>query len=147
MNTGDATLVRTAVITNIVYSTLRGGQEGGGIANYGTLKLVGAAVGSNSGHLGAGLYNAGVATITASLINSNVTSNDGYVGPNSGFGGGIFNDGGTITLVGGTVISNHATAAGGGIFNARGTVDTVATVFLKNTPQNCAPSGSVSGCA
>jgi hypothetical protein len=80
------------------------------------------------------------------LNNSQV--NDNTAGGN---GGGIANGLGAM-LPGAPITLNHSqvtgnTAAhGGGIFNSGGTVTLAGTSITGNTPDNCAPPGSVAGC-
>ncbi|MEV7522379.1 hypothetical protein [Streptomyces sp. NPDC091371] len=58
--------------------------------------------------------------------------------------GGLYNVG-TTSLTGSAVTGNRA-AAGGGVFEAAGAVTLSATAVAANTPDNCAPQGSVPGC-
>jgi hypothetical protein len=53
--------------------------------------------------------------------------------------------GGALTLNHSQVIGNTA-AHGGGIFNNGGSVTLSATSVTGNTPDNCEPSGAISGC-
>ena len=67
------------------------------------------------------LYSTGKLT----LINSTISGNTAVIYPISpstsdANGGGIFNDGGTLTLISSTVSRNRAYSSGGGIFNAGG---------------------------
>jgi hypothetical protein len=112
------------------------GGNGGAIAVGGTLTLEGVTVSgstaSNTGGFirghGGGIYNTG----TLTLSNSTVSDNDaaGLIGctplgasddlclfDDDGLGGGIDNEGGTVTLMNSTVDSNMATIGGGAIAN------------------------------
>lgn len=60
-------------------------------------------------------------------------------------GGGIFNAG-WVNLIRSLVNLNDATAAGGGIFKDSGTVTLTNSIVKDNSPDNCSPPGSVSGC-
>ncbi|MET8277188.1 hypothetical protein ABZV54_44660, partial [Streptomyces sp. NPDC005096] len=63
-------------------------------------------------------------------------------------GGGIWS-GGTLAVTRSAVLRNTATAgpgSGGGIYKAGGTVTLDQSVVRDNTPDNCAPPGSVPGC-
>lgn len=89
------------------------------VAEYNTLNLTnltisGGRTGTNTN--GGGIYVGSNATVT--LTNCTV-SNNHVLGGN---GGGIFNDGGSVTLNGCTVTGNSASQGGGGIFNSSGTV-------------------------
>ncbi|MGY5125462.1 hypothetical protein [Streptomyces nigrescens] len=86
---------------------------------------------------GGGLTNLGG---TVSLLTSSVTGNTAVAG------GGIYNDNGSVTLTASSVTGNQATASGGGIYVNSGGVTLLGTSVSNNTPDNCAPSGSVIGC-
>ncbi|MFE1173968.1 hypothetical protein [Streptomyces sp. NPDC058773] len=86
---------------------------------------------------GGGLSNLGG---TVSLLSSAVTGNTAVAG------GGLYNDNGSITLTTSSVTGNTATASGGGIYVNSGGVSLLGTAVRNNTPDNCAPSGSVMGC-
>jgi predicted outer membrane repeat protein len=95
--------------------TLRGGDAGFGV--------------------GGGLANfGGMVTLFASIVSGSTAS----------YGGGIYSNG-TLTLTAGMVTGNTATVAGGGIYNDSGVVARRGTAIGGNTPDNCAPPGSVSG--
>ena len=53
--------------------------------------------------------------------------------------------GGTLKLVNSQVIADTA-AAGGGIFNNQGAVTLVNALIILNRPDNCAPTGTITGC-
>src|SRR6185437_12484246 len=107
---------------------------GGGIANI------------NLGPVAPGAVNGGILTISFSQISRNSAS---------GQGGGIFEAtitqtgpaaGGALTLAFSKVTGNQA-AQGGGIFAVPGSpVTLVFTVVARNSPDNCAPPGSIAGC-
>ena len=64
------------------------------------------------------------------------------------YGGGIYNDDEFVRLSQSAVMFNHASSGGGGIYNyGPGTVGLFATNISFNTPDNCEPGGSVSGCS
>ena len=116
------------------------GGSGGGIANFGTLVIKHSRIANNfagnggpnlgtmpggPGGRGGGIVNE--ASSTTKISDSLVASND------AGDGGA-----GTPAGVGGT---------GGGILNQSSTaIHPVRTVIKKNSPDNCAPSGSVKPC-
>ncbi len=103
--------------------TIQGGAppqyaDGGGILNTGTLSLINSRMQSNQTHSGSGgaIQNDGSLTITTSIITANLA--------NDGAGGGIDN-GGLLTVIDSTINNNIATngvVGGGGIHNEGGTV-------------------------
>ncbi|WP_327706711.1 hypothetical protein OG530_38475 [Streptomyces decoyicus] len=86
---------------------------------------------------GGGISNLGG---TVSLLTSAVTGNTAVAG------GGIYTDNGTVSLTASSVTGNTAVASGGGIYVNSGGAVLLATTVTGNTPDNCAPSGSVTGC-
>jgi hypothetical protein len=181
-------------------STLRNnysGGAGGGINNNGSITVRGSRLFANSGDNCGGIANVGMG-ITASVIRSSVHDNTARVADGGGicasqastlklsdsavygntadFGGGIYNNDSTASVIRSTVVRNTASGQGGGIFIVNGGTMTVTgsavegntadggpgsgggiykasgsvTLFLslvrKNNPDNCDPSGSVPGC-
>lgn len=98
-------------------------QDGGGILNSETLTLNGVVFSTNTAKLGAGLNNAGTATIINSTFSGNFTSAGGS-------GGGIYNVG-TATLTNSSLQSNSA-QFGGGIENL-GSVSIASSTLSANT--------------
>ncbi|MFD1272214.1 hypothetical protein ACFQ51_10815 [Streptomyces kaempferi] len=88
---------------------------------------------------GGGILNyLGEMTVSGSTVYSNTAP----------FGGGIWNQG-TLTVTHSTVQRNTATGgpgSGGGIYKAGGSLSLDRSVVRNNTPDNCAPPGSVLGC-
>ncbi|WP_236061738.1 hypothetical protein [Actinacidiphila acididurans] len=74
------------------------------------------------------------------LTSSTVTGNTAVAG------GGIYNDNGGVQLIASSVTANSASVSGGGIYNNSGPVNVLTSVVSGNTPDNCAPAGSVQGC-
>ena len=154
-NGGVAVLNNTQVNYNTASHT-----SGGGIVNHGTMTLKNSRVSGNtaagSGIVasGGGIISAqgepGSAPTTLTLISSVVAFNRA-----GGDGGGIANGvplpgpmplvGGALKLVNSLVIGNTA-SAGGGIFNNLGTVTLVHALIIGNHPDNCEPTGSITGC-
>jgi hypothetical protein len=161
-NGGTATINASQVDGNIAP-----GGNGGGILNHGAMTINASAVNDNttptdsSGDLGGGggianlnitpltgVADSGVLTITLSQVNGNTAT---------GHGGGILEDGvnpndtlgppgGPLTLKLSQVTGNSA-GFGGGIYASTGSPVTLTiTVIAKNTPDNCEPLGSISGC-
>ena len=130
-------------------------QNGGGIVNFGTLKLDGSKISGNTAYsTGGGIVNDATMTMTGSTVSGNsaangwgggianfgmVSSNGAFVKSNAvitsslitgnhaaQFGGGIANDGiGTIT---GTVVSGNDAKWGGGIYSDGSTTISKSTV-------------------
>jgi hypothetical protein len=135
LNHGLMTVSSTRVTDNTAPADSAGDQGiGGGIANI------------NLGPVAPGAVNGGILTITSSKISRNSAS---------GQGGGIFEAtitssglaaGGALTLTFSQVTRNQA-GQGGGIFSVPGSpVSLLFTKVARNTPDNCAPPGSVLGC-
>jgi hypothetical protein len=154
-NGGVAVLNNTKVNNNTASHT-----SGGGIVNHGTMTLKNSQVNGNNA-AGSGVVASGGGIISAqgmpgsvpttlTLINSRVNFNRA-----GGDGGGIANGvplpgpmplvGGALKLVNSQVIGNTA-AAGGGLFNNLGTVTLVNALIIANHPDNCEPTGTITGC-
>jgi CSLREA domain-containing protein len=127
----------------IAKGSLTDGRSGGGIANFGSLTLTGAALSGNSLTAGgdqsnvaegSGIFNKGTVTIVNSTINANSATFGGGSGSDvapdfGGAGGGIYNaNTGLLTIVNSTISGNSATCLGslthgsiggdgGGIYN------------------------------
>ncbi|MFK0151132.1 hypothetical protein ACIQVL_25805 [Streptomyces sp. NPDC090499] len=119
------------------------GNRGGGIANNGTLKLVksevsGNVVGGTSGR-GGGIYNTGGLTLKSTDVFRNSAN-----GPGNSVGGGIANDGGSVTLDHSTVRNNASTVAPGGVFSSN-QVSVTDSKVVGNIPTNCSVN-RVPGC-
>ncbi|MBV8984058.1 MAG: right-handed parallel beta-helix repeat-containing protein [Acidimicrobiia bacterium] len=141
-NAGGAsmTLTSSTVTDN---QAVRG--NGGGIVNAGSAALTSSTVSGNGAlFFAGGILNEGTATMT--LTSSKVSDNNAV----RAGGGGIDNEGtATITLTTSKVSDNSAgRVGGGGIFNGAGTgsVTLNSSAVTANTPDNCAPPGSVPGC-
>jgi hypothetical protein len=90
-----------------------------------------------AGDVGGGIANfGGTVTLNASTLRNNSADS----------GGGLYNEAGTSTLVAGAVVGNTATTAGGGIEENSGSVTLIGTLVRSNSPDNCAPVGSVPFC-
>jgi len=160
-NGGTATITASKVTRNTAP-----GAAGGGILNHGVMTLTGSQVTGNTapadsagdqgtgggianinlGPVAPGAVNGGILTISFSQIRGNTAS---------GQGGGIIEAtitssgpaaGGALTIKFSQITRNKA-ATGGGIFAVPGSPVTLkVTVIAKNTPDNCAPPGTVTGC-
>lgn len=135
----------TVVLDNI---TLTGGTfiyAGAGVRNLGDLTMNGGAVtGNRAWHTGGGIHNSGTLVLNGTLVSDNsaathddevdqtiairgnptYTTGDISVG---GWGGGIYNDGGTVTLNDATIQDNDARFTGGGVANDDGGTVVVTT--------------------
>lgn len=154
-NGGVAVLNNTQVNNNTASHT-----SGGGIVNHGTMTLKNSQVNRNTA-AGSGVVASGGGIISAQgepgSPPTNLTLTNTLVAFNraGGDGGGIANGvplpgpmplvGGALKLVNSLVIGNRA-AAGGGIFNNLGTVALVHALIVANHPDNCEPTGSITGC-
>src|SRR4029077_6050836 len=111
-----------------------GFASGGGIINVNTTAQSGA-------------VNSGVLTLNHSEINDNRAG---------GVGGGIANGvpsnnqsmpGGPLTLNHSQITGNAAALGGGGIFNVNASVTLSHSSITGNSPDNCEPTGTISGCS
>ncbi len=148
-----------------------GGGSGGGISNAGTLRIVGSKITSNhagDGSLGAfvsgpggnggGIDNSGSLTMIRTTLANNSAGSGGGSAMTGGFGGagGGLHIGTTAptkishsSIVGdraGTSGSGGVVSTGGGVRNDGPQITPRSTVIRRNTPDNCAPSGSVRHC-
>ena len=143
--------VASGAIVTMTALTIRNGKDnyggGGGISNDGTLILEDAEVVSNTASYGGGIYNNGVLTLTRTTVASNQSDQGGgiyhesgarlvirestirdNVAANGGSGGGLFVNGGTVTVERSTISGNQADDQSGA-FHVQGS----ATVTLTNT--------------
>jgi len=120
--------------------TITGGSlvgNGGGISSGATLTISNCAISGNSitangvEYSGAGIYNVGTMTIVNSTVNSNQALIVGFLPP---FGGGISNDGGTLTIQNTTISENTVAGSGwaGGVYNA-GSLTAINSTIRGNT--------------
>ncbi len=158
--------VASGVTATISKLTIENGNNssGGGIVNYGTLKVSKSTLSNNSalGAAGGGILNAGTLEVSKSTLSNNSSKEGGgidnygtltvsrtTVSDNSatdGYGGGIFNNnqnesfGAMLTISKSTISNNAATGGdGGGIYNLYGTVIIFKSTVSKNrTPTNTA---------
>ena len=135
VSSGATVRLATLAITD---GNARGtGGNGGGINNFGTLRLDQSTVKNNGAdNWGGGIYNDSSAALT--LNDTTVSGNSGTV-----FGGGVYNSGGAMTLVGSSVSGNTATYGGGGIFSVNSFVDV--TLRDSRITGNTATAGSGGG--
>ena len=121
----------TVSISGLTISNGNAGSNdtgGGGILNNGKLTVTGCTIASNSAAMslknqGGGIFNAGTLNLYSSTVSDNKASD----------GAGIFNDGGTVTIVNSTFSGNTATTNGGGIYNsATGTLSLTNSTISNN---------------
>ncbi len=134
---GTATLTNCIIESNATDSN----GIGGGVDGSGTLTMSGGAVRNNSsGYLGGGLRLTGE---TATLASVTIESNSASLP--EGKGGGLYNGGAQLALVGCTVRNNSCGNRGGGIGTAGSLSLKKKCVITGNTPDNIsAPSGYTS---
>jgi len=100
-----------------------GVDSGGGIANFGTLKITNSTVSDNYGEYGGGIINGSNLTVEESTFSNNEAITDG---------GGIYNlSSGTLTVTGCDISDNKADDRGGGIYND-GTLTVEESTLSKN---------------
>lgn len=81
----------------------------------------------------------GTLAITGSTFTRNAATD-----PTNGYGGGLYNAD-TVTLTDTVITGNKASVDGGGIYN-HGSLALTRTQVRSNTPDNCAPTGTIAGC-
>jgi hypothetical protein len=121
------------------------GTDGGGIwgDSFTTVTLTASSVRKNFADRGAGVYAKGAVTVDESSVEENTADR---------FGGGIFNDGGAVTLRNASTITANQTlgrpppsGSGGGVLNT-GVVDPTDGTITGNTPDDCVDVGTGAGC-
>jgi fibronectin-binding autotransporter adhesin len=128
-NSGMLSLVSTNMMSN---TAEMGSGSGGGIFNaMGAMLEVtgGTFAGNNAARAGGGIETTPDATVTLTLVDfvSNRT------GPTPGNGGAVHMTGnGTVTVTGGNVTGNTASAEGGGLWNGSGTMVVDGTIISDN---------------
>ena len=157
---GSNAVLQYIQVTNNAVTGAGNGDDGGGIANLGTLTLAKsqpnattALTGNSAGHDGGGLANKRGAS--ANVAETTITGN--HAGKK---GGGIANIGksasGTpskLAIAITPITSNSAGKTGGGIYSPVGTPAFKTSPVTNNTPNNCAPVtsawaiGANTGCA
>lgn len=120
-------------------------QNGGGIVSDGTVTVTGSQIsGNTAGNVGGGIANIGTLTVSAGNIVNNTAPNGG-----GGLANGVpAASGGTSTVTASNISNNSASGANpGGIYNNGGTVTLRVSLVAANNPNNCLNSPSpVPGC-
>ncbi len=112
----------TATVENSTITRNRAFHEGGGIYNEGALTVTGSTISHNFGE-GSGLYNwGGVATLIGSTISENRSS---------GVGGAILNRA-ALVMINSTISGNHSLSYGGGLYNFGGTSTLISSTSTGN---------------
>ncbi|MDR4504173.1 MAG: hypothetical protein MRK01_05170 [Candidatus Scalindua sp.] len=114
--------------------------NGGGLYNAGAVTMRNSTVSTNTAGNGGGIFNTGDITIENSTVETNQSL--GYE-DSSSFntkGGGIYNDGGTVTVTNGTISDNavgvydgYGRGDGGGIYSKGGSVTLTSTTVSNNS--------------
>ena len=130
---GSATIAST--LMNLNTTT---GVGGGAVIDFGTLRLVSSVLDSNTAPINGGGLNVQPGGNAAGQQTTFTNNTSG------GLGGGISNLG-TLSLAGSQVRLNQA-SSGGGIATGNNNVTLVSTIIKKNTPNNCSPANTISGC-
>jgi len=125
-SSGDLSL-RETTVTGGVIPAGSPNENGGGIANYGTLALIAGTVSGNSAYNeGGGVHSPGVSTLTHSTVSDNTAI----------VGGGVSNHG-VSTLANSTISGNFANSRGGGVGNnVYGTMTVTNGTISGNTAYN-----------
>jgi hypothetical protein len=143
-NDSGSVLVSDTIVEN--NTTRAGGGGGGGVYNDGTLATENSIVRLNHANTnGGGIYTGqGGRTHTFRTTISGNTAG----GTAAGTGGGLYNAADGRLILERTLVERNSAANGGGVFNAGITSDIslINSVIRNNTPNNCAPPGSVIGC-
>jgi hypothetical protein len=138
-DSGRLIVLNTRVENNTTRAT---GGGGGGIYNDGSNTVQNSIIRANHANTnGGGIYNGqgGRTEAIQSTIDRNVAG---------GSGGGIYNAADGRLILNRTLVNHSTATAGGGVFNA-GAVSSVTSIvsrIVNNTPNSCAPPGSVVGC-
>ncbi len=118
--------------TTVSRSTLSGNSTGPGPGNGGGLHLTGAGIvqverstvtGNTAAAEGGGLWNSGTGTMT--VTRTEITGNTASGDEATNGGGGLYNDGGELTVDGSEIrdnVADGASGSGGGILNNEGTL-------------------------
>ncbi len=130
LNRGRLALTASVVTGNAVSSEYWG--WGGGICNWGTLIVADSEVSDNAVvHQGGGIYNRGALTLLDSTVAGNRAVGRQPRGDGA-YGGGLFNDSGTATVVGSIITGNSSAASGAGFVDFGGSSTLTNSVVSAN---------------
>lgn len=123
---GAVSVTSTNSNVTIANSVLENNQanNGGAIANSGTLNVVNSAIADNLGVNGGGII---VIDGSVNITNSTIAGNSAEIG------GGIFNSVANLTVTSSTIANNSAITNGGGIRNIGGTANLRDALIAQNT--------------
>ncbi len=129
------------VTQSVITNNNTGPSSGGGIGNSGVATITDSLISENNAALsGGGIANSGELTLIRSTVRNNTASCFGGCSPDPmEQGGGIFNGGNEarLTLTSSLITENFANDDGGGVFNEGGTVSQTDTLIINNNPNDC----------
>ena len=141
LNTGTVTISTTNFSSNSPYF-FGHSASCGGIDNRSTMTIATSTFFNNYANnnftAGGAICNGGTMTVMGSTFNTNSSQ-----GNNGGYGGAIYNYGGTLSVTNSTFSQNSATSGGGAIFSQAGTVQISNSTF-GNNPENLGGGGALS---
>ncbi len=131
-----------ATLTDVTVSGNEAPIYGGGIMNVGSMTIVNSTISGNAAYIGSG---GGIATLSGTYLTlSNITISGNTAGIH---GGGIFNDGGTVSVLNATITGNAADSVtddaddgeGGGVHNTGGDLSFKNTIIAGNVDPTSSP--------
>jgi predicted outer membrane repeat protein len=129
---GTPVVVQSGASVHIANVTITNGVNdfGGGIANFGVLSLNGVTVSGNTANAdGGGIYNTGLLHLGSGTV---ISGNHATGATTEGYGGGIYNQG-SVDASSVHIDSNTALLGGGGIFNDHGSLLLVGAALSANS--------------
>ncbi len=143
LNEGELTLETSTVADNV------NTDDGGGVANYGTMSITGTTIENNQARNGGGIFNAGTLTVEGSVIQSNdaeysagidnldtLTVVESHIFGNVATkDAGVYNDQGTAVIERSTINDNRA-VDGAGAYNDDGTLFIINSTLGGNQASN-----------
>ncbi|MBQ6157952.1 MAG: hypothetical protein IJJ20_02950 [Thermoguttaceae bacterium] len=123
----------TTTVTGSVFSENGAGSSGGGIySGSGMVMVTDSIITENTANRGGGINNSSGTLLATNTVISGNSAND-----DNSSGGGIYNDSyGTITVTGSTIAGNSAGNYGGGIYNDSGTLTVTNTIVSLNNAES-----------
>lgn len=138
-DSGQLTVLNTLITSN---ATRASGGGAGGIYNDGSQYIENSIIRSNFANTnGGGIYNGqgGRTKAVSTTIDQDTAG---------ATGGGIYNASDARLTLDHTLVNLNSATDGGGVFNAGipSRVSLITSLIINNTPNNCSPAASVSGC-